>query len=220
MTGISQLTYGRISSKNLFQFSKIFTCDSREQVLKTPSLRQPIRSRVNFRHAILLNIRALEPALSTAGQSLGKGRYVMYGDIYCTEYIALSLYIQLLDVLYQLDILAVLEVLGLLEVLDLLEICPHTSRTYPWKVLRRISRQRFLYRDLISQRKYHAIPQQWFERPKTSKSTSLAQKFVKDGVMNERSRKISVMSWRCGKCGEFGIQRESNIPLELLFSLK
>ena len=39
----------------------------------------------------------------------------MYGDIYCTEYIALSTYIYLLDVLYQLDILAVLEVLDLLE---------------------------------------------------------------------------------------------------------
>ena len=32
-------------------------------------------------------------------------------------------------------------------------------------------------------------------------------KVVKDGVMNERSRKISEMSWRCGKCGEFGIQQ-------------
>ena len=41
-------------------------------------------------------------------------------------------------------------------------------------------------------------------------------KFVKDGVMNERSRKISVMSWRCESLG----YRESNNPLELLFSLK
>ena len=70
-----------------------------------------------------------------------------------------------------------------------------------------ISWRRFLYRDLISQRQYHTIPQQWFERPETSKNTSFAEKFVKDGVMNERSRKISVKSWRCGaREFEFGIQ--------------
>ena len=39
------------------------------------------------------------------------------------------------------------------------------------------------------------------------RQTKNKQNFVKDGVMNERSPKISVMSWRCGKCGEFGIQR-------------
>ena len=39
------------------------------------------------------------------------------------------------------------------------------------------------------------------------KSTSLALKFVKDGVMNERSRKISFMLWRCEKCGEFRLQQ-------------
>ena len=53
-----------------------------------------------------------------------------------------------------------------LRVIDL-ESVSNKNRT-------RISRRRFLYRDLISQRKYHAIPQQWFERPKTSKSTSFA----------------------------------------------
>ena len=42
------------------------------------------------------------------------------------------------------------------------------------KCLGRISRRRFLYRDLISQRNRHAIPQQSFQRPKTRKSTSFA----------------------------------------------
>ena len=39
---------------------------------------------------------------------------------------------------------------------------------------------------------------------KQAKVLLLPRKFVKDGVMNESSRKISVMSWRCE---EFGIQQ-------------
>ena len=38
--------------------------------------------------------------------------------------------------------------------------------------------------------------------------------------MNERSRKISVMSWRCEKYVESLGYSKSNNPLELLFSLK
>ena len=85
--------------------------------LRTPFSFQPLarspRSQGSRVLDLKLPIRALEPALSTAGQQLGK----------CSG---------------------------------------------------RISRRRFLYRDLISQRNCHAIPQQWFERPKTSKSTSFA----------------------------------------------
>ncbi|XP_074627430.1 uncharacterized protein LOC141885408 [Acropora palmata] len=39
--------------------------------------------------------------------------------------------------------------------------------------------------------------------------------FVKDGVMNERSRKISVMSWRCG---EFGIQQVKQSARVVVFA--
>ena len=35
-------------------------------------------------------------------------------------------------------------------------------------------RAALLVNNLISQRQYHAIPQQWFERPETSKNTSFA----------------------------------------------
>jgi len=44
------------------------------------------------------------------------------------------------------------------------------------------------------------------------------QKVVKDGVMNERSRKISVMSWRCEKCGEFGIQQVEQSAVVVVFA--
>ena len=50
---------------------------------------------------------------------------------------------------------------------------------------------------------------------KQAKVLLLPKKFVKDGVMNESSRKISVMSWRCG---EFGIQQVKQSARVVVFA--
>ena len=52
---------------------------------------------------------------------------------------------------------------------------------------------------------------------KQAKVLLLPKKFVKDGVMNESSCKIGVMSWRCG---EFGIQQVEQSAGVFFFSLK
>jgi len=67
---------------------------------------------------------------------------------------------------------------------------------------------------------------QRFEQPKEISCYTSAmvresknkQKVVKDGVMNERSREISVMSWRCEKCGEFGIQQVEQSAVVVVFA--
>ena len=67
-------------------------------------------------------------------------------------------------------------------------------------------RRRFLWKDLISQRRYHAIPQQWFERPKKQKYFSCL-KVCQRWCDERETRKISFMLWRCEKCGEFRLQQ-------------
>ena len=106
-------------------------------------------------HAILLNIRALEPARSYYLNAL---LHVSIAD----QTVSLRLAMRFMRFFWTFARLSPRLVLRLNNLESL------------WGELVGGSRGRFLYRDLISQQKCHAIPQQWFERPETSKSTSSA----------------------------------------------